>query len=111
MLSVNQVHFLWSMILLAWHLVGCVDGRHEFDVTVHDSGPLGLELSELLVVRGFVRGKLGDPPALQVHGGVEINDELVAVNSKVGVAPKENTLLCNRNSLNCLMLFLELVFS
>jgi len=72
------------MLFLAWHLVGCVDRRQEFDVTVHDSGPLGLELSEVLVVRGFVRGKNGDPPALQVHGGVEINDELVAVNDKVG---------------------------
>lgn len=95
------------MILLAWHLVGCVDGRHEFDVTVHDSGPLGLELSELLIVRGFVRGKQGDPPALQVHGGVEINDELVAVNNKVGVASIENIQLCNRDTLIYQMVFLE----
>jgi hypothetical protein len=78
-----QVRFLLGLLLLVWDLAESIGRRHEYDVQVRDAGPLGLELSELLVVRGFVRGSQGQPPALQLQGGVEINDELIAVNDKV----------------------------
>ena len=55
-----------------------------WNATAPDTGLIGLEISDTdLVVRGFVKDEHGHAPELHVRGGVEIGDELVAVQGKV----------------------------
>ena len=56
-----------------------------WDAIAPDRGPLGLQLSDKLIVLGFVSDKRGFASVLHTQGGVLVGDEVVAVNGEVGM--------------------------
>ena len=54
-----------------------------WEATAPPSGSLGLQLSDGLRVLGFISDARGFAPLLHSTGGVDVGDEIVALNGKV----------------------------
>jgi hypothetical protein len=61
-----------------------------WDAVAPDRGPLGLQLSDKLIVLRLVSDEHGFAPALCTQGGVLVGDEVVAVNGEVSAGMEES---------------------